>query len=201
MFFRAPADQTLLSQYTGDNKNMKNRLILTTVLSAVAFMGVANAFPSGEVGSGTLGVGADIQGALSVTFTTHSGGLTVTGSGSNAASLAFGTFSSFSPNGTTGGVTKTTGSGTFSLAATVDIQVDVANSSSEAYTLAATLATPVTANTWLIGATDVSDGASHDLAGDQPYGTAVPYVVKLTVANSATAGSIANSISFVATGQ
>jgi len=178
---------------------MKNRIILTTVLSAFAFMGVANA--AGEVGSGTLGVGADIQGALSITFTTHSGGLALTGSGSNTASLAFGSFSSFSPNGTVGGVTKTTGSGTFSLAAVFDIQVDVANSSSEAYTLAATLATPVTANTWLIGATDISDGASHDLASDQAYGTPIAYTVKLTVANSATAGSVTNSISFTATGQ
>ena len=201
MFLRADADHILLSQHTGDNKNMKNKLILSTVLSAFAFIGLANATPSGEVGSGTLGVGAEIQGALSITFTTHSGGPTLTGSGSNAASLAFGTFNSFSPNATSGGVTKTSGSGNFSLAAGFDIQVDVANSSSEAYTLAATLATPASANTWLIGAVDISDGSSHDLASDQPYGTPVSYVLKLTVANSAVAGSINNSISFTATGQ
>jgi hypothetical protein len=177
---------------------MKNRIILTGVLSAFAFMGVANAITTG---SGTLGVGAEIDGALQITFTSHSGGPTLTGSGSNAATLAFGTFNNFSPNTTTGGVTKAAGSGNFSLSAAVDIQVDVANSSSEAYTLAAVLATPVTANTWLIGATDISDGSSHDLATDQSYGSSVPYTIKLTVANSAAAGSISNSISFTATAQ
>ncbi len=178
---------------------MKNRLILSTLLSTFAFIGIANA--AGETGSGTLGVGADIGGALQITFTTHSGGPTLSGSGSNAASLAFGTFNSFSPNTTSGGVTKTAGSGSFSLSAAVDIQVDVANSSSEAYTLAATLATPATANTWLIGGTDISDGSSHDLATDQSYGSPVAYAVKLTVPNSAAPGSITNSISFTATAQ
>src|SRR5438093_13267388 len=54
MFLRAYADHILLSQHTGDNKNMKNKLILSIVLSGFAFIGVANAFPTGEVGSGTL---------------------------------------------------------------------------------------------------------------------------------------------------
>jgi hypothetical protein len=173
---------------------MKNRIILTSVLSAFAFMGVANA--SGVTGSGTLGVGADIEGALSITFTTHSGGLTVTGSGSNTASLAFGTFNRYSPNTTSGGVTKTTALGNFSLAAT-----DVANSSSALYDLAATLAAQDAVNTWLIGSTNISDGASHTVGGDLEYATSIPYILKLTVPNTAAAGSIANSISFTATGQ
>jgi len=72
--------------------------------------------------------------------------------------------------------------------------VDVANSSSEAYTLAATLATPASANTWLIGAVDISDGSSHDLASDTAYGT--PFFSPQTHGgNSAVAGSINNSIS------
>ena len=177
---------------------MKNRIILSTVLSTFAFIGIANA--AGETGSGTLGVGADIQGALQITFTTHSGGPTLTGSGSNTASLAFGTFTSFSANTTAGGVTKTAGSGNFSLAASFDVQVDVANSASASYNLDATLAAADGTNTWLIGATDISDGATHNVLTDQSYATPVALVLHLTVPNSAAAGSIANSISFTATG-
>ena len=162
-------------------------------------MGIANA--AGEVGSGTLGVGADVQGALQITFTTHAAGVTVTGSGSNTASVALGTYSSFSADGTVGGVTKSHATGNFTLSATVDIQVDVANSTSAAYNMDAQLAAADGTNTWAIGGIDISDGAAHTVVVDQTYGVPVALLLHLTVPNPATAGAIANSISFTATGQ
>ena len=66
---------------------MKNKFILITMLSAVAFTAVANA----QTGSGTLGVTATVQGSINLTFVTDASGLAVTGTGTSAASLPFGT--------------------------------------------------------------------------------------------------------------
>jgi len=65
---------------------MKRRLILTTVLSAFALVGIANA----QTGSGTLGVSANLSGSINLTFVTDASGKALTGTGTSTASLAFG---------------------------------------------------------------------------------------------------------------
>ena len=82
---------------------MKSRLILTTVLSALALTGALSA----QTGSGTLGVTATVQGSINLTFVTDASGVAVTGTATSTASLAFGNVSMYS--GTVpSGVTKTT---------------------------------------------------------------------------------------------
>src|ERR1700674_860493 len=90
-------------------KNMKNGFVLSTALSAFAFIGIANA----QTGSGTLGVSATVTGSISLTFVTDASGMTVTGTGSSTASLPFGTVSMYSGSVPTN-VTKTV-SGTTSF--------------------------------------------------------------------------------------
>ncbi len=175
---------------------MKNRLILTAVLSAFALIGVANA----QTGSGTLGVTATVQGSISLTFVTDTSGLAVTGTGTSTASLPFGNVSMFAGS-VPANVTKTVnGTTSFALATPFDVRVDLANSASTAYTLTATLAAVDATNTWLIGATDISSGAGFALTAAGVYATAVPYTLKITVPASEAAGLITNSIGFTAVG-
>src|ERR1700724_2972119 len=134
---------------------MKNKIILTSVLSAFALIGVANA----QTGSGTLGVSADVAGSINLTFVTDTSGLAVTGATPSPASLPFGGVSMYGGTVPTN-VTKTvSGTTSFSLATPFDVRVDLANSASTTYTLNATLATADAVNKWFIGATDISSAA------------------------------------------
>ena len=175
---------------------MGSRFILASVLSALAFIGIANA----QTGSGTLGVTATVAGSISLTFVTDASGLAVTGAGTSTASLPFGIVKMFGGSVPTN-VTKTvSGSTSFSLATPFDVRVDLANSASTAYTPTATLATADAVNTWLIGATDISSAGPFALTAAGVYGTAVPYTPHLTIPASETAGAISNSIGFSAVG-
>ena len=176
---------------------MQNKSILTTILSAFALIGVANA----QTGSGTIGVTATVQGSINLTFVTDASGLAVTNTGTSTASLPFGTVSLY--GGTVpANVTKTvTGSTSFSLATPFDVRVDLANSASATYILTAVLATADPTNTWLIGSSDISaSGTPTNLNATGAYHTNTPYTLKLTVPSSAAAGLISNSISFTAVG-
>src|ERR1700730_15848941 len=174
---------------------MKNKLILTSVLSAFALAGVASA----QTGSGTLGVTATVQGSINLTFVTDASGLAVTGTGTSTASLPLGKLSMYS--GTVpANVTKTIGATSFSLSTPFDVRVDLANSASTTYTLTATLAAADSINTWWLGAIDISAAAPHALTAAGVFGTAVPYTFKLTVPASATAGLVSNTINFTAVG-
>jgi hypothetical protein len=175
---------------------MKSRCILTSVLSAFALIGAANA----QTGSGTLGVTATVQGSISLTFVTDASGLAVTGTGTSSASLPFGTVSMFS--GTVpANVTKTVnGVTSFDLSTPFDIQVNLANSISTAYTLNATLETADATNTWSLGAVDISAGTPFALTAAGVYAAAVPYTLKIRVPASKTPGLISNTINFSAVG-
>jgi hypothetical protein len=175
---------------------MKNRVILTGVLFALAFAGIASA----QTGSGTLGVTATVAGSINLTFVTDASGLAVTGTGTSTASLPFGTVSMYGGTVPTN-VTKTVnGVLSFSLSTPFDVRVDLANSASTTYTLTARLATADAVNTWAIGATDISSAAGFALTAAGVYATNVPYTLHLTVPASETAGLITNSIGFTAVG-
>jgi hypothetical protein len=174
---------------------VRNKFLLTSVLSAFALIGVANA----QTSSGTLGVSANVQGSLNLTFVTDPSGLAVTGTTTSTASLPFATVQMY--GGTVpANVTKTlNGTASFALSTPFDVQVDLANSASTTYTLAAILSAVDSINTWFLGPTDISAGASHALTSTGAYATALPYVLKLTVPATAAAGAVANSINFTAT--
>src|SRR4029077_15944274 len=155
---------------------MKNRLILTLVLSAFALTGVANA----QTGSGTLGVSATVQGAINLTFVTDASGLAVTGTTTSTASLPFGNVSMYSGTVPTN-VTKAVHATSFDLSTPFDVRVDLANSASATYTLAAMLAAADAVNVWTLGPTNISAGASHAVTATGAYATALPYTLKLTI--------------------
>ncbi len=175
---------------------MKNRLILTSVLSAFALTGIANA----QTGSGTLGVTANVAGSINLTFVTDASGLPVTGTGTSTASLAFGTVSMYGGSVPTNVTKVDNGTTSFSLSTPFDVRVDLANSASTAYTLNVSLMTADATNAWMIGATDISSGGPFALTAAGVYGTAVPYTLKLTVPATETAGTITNTLDFSAVG-
>ncbi len=177
---------------------MKNRLILSTVLSAFVLTGVASA----QTGSGTLGVTADVSGSINLTFVTDASGLAVTGTGTGTASLPFGTVSMYGGSVPTNVTQTLSGTASFSLATPFDVRVDKSNTASATYILTAVLATPDATNVWTIGATDISAGGINaPLATTAAYATALPYTLHLTVpATETTNLSISNSIGFTAVG-
>jgi hypothetical protein len=175
---------------------MKSRIILTIVLSALALTGVANA----QTGSGTLGVTATVQGSINLTFVTDESGMAVTGTTTSTASLPLGNVRMYGGSLPTN-VTKTVnGTTSFDLSTPFDVRVDLANSPSTTYTLAAILAAVDSTSVWMLGGIDISAGASHALTSTGAYATALPYTLKLTVPASLAAGLISNSIGFTATG-
>jgi hypothetical protein len=91
------------------------------------------------------------------------------------------------------------GTTSFDLSTPFDVRVDLANSPSTTYTLAAILAAVDSINVWTLGPTDISAGASHAVTSTGAYATALPYTLKLTVPASETSGVITNSIGFTAT--
>ena len=175
---------------------MKNRFLLAGVLSAFALTGVASA----QTGSGTLGVTATGQGSINLTFVTDASGLAVTGTGTSTASLPFGTVSMYGST-VPANVTKTVnGTTSFDLSTPFDVRVDLANSASTTFTLAATLATADAVNKWFIGATDISSAAGFALTAAGEFGVATPYTLKINVPATKVAGPISNSIGFTAVG-
>src|ERR1700675_4637203 len=109
---------------------MKNRFILTGVLSAFALTGVVKA----QTGSGSLGVTATVQGSINLTFVTDASGLAVTGTTTSTASLPFGNVAMYGGSVPTH-VTKTVNATSFDLSTPFDVRVDLANSASTTYTL------------------------------------------------------------------
>jgi hypothetical protein len=176
---------------------MNNKLFLAGIFSALMLVGSAGA--QATAGSGSIGVSATVQGSINLTFVTDANGLAVTGTTTSAASLPLGTISMY--GGTVpANVTKTiNGFASFNLATPFDILVNLANSPSTAYTLAATLSSPDSNRSWLLGAIDISSGTSTSITGSGVYATAVPYVLNLLVPAGSTAGAVANTINFTAT--
>jgi len=173
---------------------MKNRLILTGVLTA--FAGLVNA----QTGSGTMGITADVMGSINLTFVTDASGLAVTGTTTSTGALPFGNVQMYGGS-VPANVTKTlTSTTSFTLSTPFDVRVDLANSASLTYTLSATLSSADATNTWLIGATDISSGSITTITATGAYATAVPYTLHLTVPASAASGAISNSVNFTAVG-
>jgi hypothetical protein len=177
---------------------MKNKLILTTVVSIFALSGLANA-AGGPVGSGSMGVTAEVVGTLNLQFIKDGSGMTVGGTTTNAGSLDFGSVQMFGAS-TVSNLTQTAnGVQSFTISTPIDIRADVSNSASTTYLLAATLATADAINAWKVGGVDISSGAITTIAATAAYAVATPYAFALTIDRTTLAGTLSNTINFTAT--
>ena len=175
---------------------MKLRLFLGLMLVAFATFVSVPAFAT--TASGTIAVTATVASSVSLTFVTDPSGITLGGTGTSAATMAFGTVQAYG-GVVPANVTKTVnGTTNWKLSTPFDVVVQVANQTSSNYTLTAQLTTADAVNTWQIGATTITSASAATLTATGAYGTTV-YTFNLTIPFSAAAGAISNTLNFVAT--
>ncbi len=175
---------------------MKNKLAITTALTAFALVGVANAQTTS---GGTLGVSADITGSINLIFKTATSGFAVTGTGSATASLPFGTVQMYGGTVPTN-VTRTPNTTvSFTLSTPINVEVDLANQVSTDYSLLGTLNAADAVNTWTFNGIAVTAAGIVPQITNGTYGSAAPYVFAVTIPASNNSGTLSNSINFTAT--
>jgi hypothetical protein len=171
------------------------RLFTATILVTTLLAGAKVA--SAQTSTGTLTVTATVASSIGLTFENDAAGVSLTGAGTNAATMGFGTISAYGTIATSG-VTRTVGASDFTVSSPFGVQVVRANSSSANYTLAVALASADATNTWKINATTLTV-ANQNLGISYAYGTTVPHTLYLTVPFTASSGAISKVVNFTAT--
>lgn len=175
---------------------MKVKLFTSLMLVTLATLLSVPAFATSA--SGTVAVTATVGSSVSLTFVTDPSGITLGGTGTSAATIAFGNVQAFG-GVVPANVTKTVnGTTNWKLSTPFDVVVQVANQTSSNYTLTAQLNAADAVNTWQIGATTVTSASAASLTATGAYGTTV-YTLNLTIPFTETAGAISNTLNFVAT--
>jgi hypothetical protein len=173
-----------------------------TIFAGLAFLAAGSALMGQVTASGTLNITGSVDPSISLTFISDGAGVPLTGSGTDTATLPFGTVKAFGYAGGTGITQALVGGSTptaFSVASPVGVQVLKANSASATYTLSAGLGTADALNIWSVDAVNVGTG-TPTITVTGAYGSAVSHTVKITVPlTNASILSLVNSIGFVAT--
>jgi hypothetical protein len=169
-------------------------LLIVLLIAAIALTAVP---ASATSATGTVAVTATTVGSVSLTFVTDGAGIALGGSGTSAATIAFGSVQAYGGS-VPANVTKTVnGTTNWSLATPFDVVVEVANQTSTTYTLLGSIQTTDATNSWFLGATTLSTTPAT-LTSTGAYGSTA-YTFKLTIPFSAAAGAISNTVNFTAT--
>ena len=173
---------------------------LTLFAFVAALMMISSAAFAQTTASGTLTVTATVNGTISLVFNSDPAGVALSGTGTNAATLAFGTVQAFG-GALTAGVTRTVIAGTsFTVSSPVDVFVDKSNVASANYTLKAQLNAADAVNTWSVGGVPVTNAAAATITATGAYTSNVPETVALTIPFTTASGTnISNAINFTAT--
>jgi hypothetical protein len=148
--------------------------------------------------SGTVAVTATVASSVSLTFVSDPAGITLGGTGTAAATIAFGNVQAYG-GAVPANVTKTVnGVINWTLSTPFDVVVEVANQVSPTYTLTAQLNAADAVDTWKIGASTITSAAATTLTAAGAYGTTA-YTLGLTIPFGKAPGAIANTVNFVAT--
>ena len=150
-----------------------------------------------DTSAGTLTVTATVESSIGLTFENDAAGVAMTGAGTNAATMALGAISAYNTVATPG-VTRTVSASDFTVSSPFGVKVVKANTSSATYTLAASLASADTTNTWRVNATTLTT-SSQNLGTSYSYGSAVAHTMYLTVPFTASTGAISKVVNFTAT--
>lgn len=152
-----------------------------------------------QTSSGTLAVSAELISSINLTFVTDASGVALTGSGTNAAALDFGTVSRY---GTPpANVTRTFQATTFTVSTPFDISVTKSNVTSANYTLGAVLETVDATNAWTVDtiALPTAPTAPVSLTVAGAYASNVSHTLALIIPFSEGAATVTNTIDFLAT--
>jgi hypothetical protein len=177
---------------------MGNLLLKRTVIAfgAVLVLGASSAAAQ-DTSTGTLTVTATVASSIGLTFENDVAGVSLTGAGTNAATMAMGTISAYGTIATAG-VTRTRTASDFTVSSPFGVKVVRANSSSADYTLAVALASADATNTWKVNSTTLTT-SNQNLGTSYGYGSSVSHTVYLTVPFSASTGAISKVLNFTAT--
>jgi len=169
------------------------------IIAAFAALMVASANDARAqaTSTGTLTVTATVESSIGLTFETDASGVSLTGAGTSAATLAYGTVSAYGTIAAAN-VTRSVAASDFSVSSPFGLKVIKANSSSANYTLQAALGSADATNTWTINATALTT-SNQTLGSTYGYGSAVSHTMKLTVPFSAAAGALSKNVNFTAT--
>lgn len=170
---------------------------ISLVVVATALFLVASTAKA-QTSSGTLTVTATVQGSINLVFNSDASGVTLTGFGTNAATLAFGNVSAYGT--VAGGIVRTVGGSSFTVSSAVDVNVTKTNSGSASYTLTAQLGSADATNTWTIDSVTVTNASAATVTTTGGYATNNNYPVAITVPfTTATGTNISNTINYTAT--
>ena len=174
------------------------KLKLLAGLMVLGFVTLASSPVFATSASGTVAVTATVGSSVSLTFVSDPAGITLGGTGTSAATIAFGSVQAYG-GVVPANVTKTVnGVINWTLSTPFDVVVEVANQTSSNYTLTAQLNAADATNTWKIGASTITSASATTLTATGAYGTTA-YTLGLTIPFSEAAGAISNTINFVAT--
>jgi len=116
-----------------------SRRLLVACAALLLSLGGIQPYAQTPTSSGTLTVSATVTGTIQLTFVTATGGVSLTGSGSNTATLGFGTISAYQASTSTVTISTAPPSGLcttcFSASTPVNFVVNVADSTSSAFNL------------------------------------------------------------------
>ncbi len=172
---------------------------LTMLFVAAALMIAFTSVASAQTPNGTLTVTATVTGSITLVFNSDAAGVVLTGSGTNAATLAFGTVSAFGP--LAAGVARPTPTAaSFTVGSAVDVNVTKTNSASANYTLTAQLGSADATNTWSVGGVTVTNAAASTITATGTYAANSNFPVAITIPFTTASGTnISNTINYTAT--
>lgn len=175
-----------------------NRAVRLVVFAFMILVAVGH-LSAQQTGTGTLTISATVQSSISVILVSDASGVALSGSGTNAASMAFGNISAYGVSFNTGVTQTRNGMTNFSVSTPFVVRVEKSNSASATYTLMATLTTADAAHVWTIDIIDLSDGVVKQLTATGTYSADVSHTLKITTPVATLAGAVSNSIGFLAT--
>ena len=156
--------------------------------------------------TGTLTVTATVTSSIQLLFNTGSGGVTLTGANTNAATLAFGSLSAYgtAPSNVTISTTSTLCSNCFVASTPISLVVNQADGSSSNFTLTAYASAPSNGEVLAVGssgALSTSSGTPTTITSSGAYGSGgntLPVYLGIPTATGNNTG-LTDTINFVAT--
>ena len=176
-------------------KNVSTKSLVRAAIVAGSLLTVPT-FAAAQ-NSGTLTVTATVESSIGLTFESDGAGVSLTGAGTNAATMDLGTISAYETIATPG-VTRSVTASDFTVSSPFGVKVIKANTLSANYTLAAALASGDATNTWKINAVTLTT-SNQNLGSTYGYGSAVAHSMQLTVPFTASTGGISKVLNFTAT--
>lgn len=138
--------------------------------------------------------------SLTLTFTSDPTGITLGGSGTAAATMAFGTVHAYGGTVPTGVTRTVNGTTSWTLSTPIDVKVTKTGLGTSAnYTMTAQLKSSGLTYTWQLGSATLTSAAPATITAAGVYSTATAYTFSLTIPFSTAAGAVSNTLDVIVT--